>query len=650
MNPSLFPLLICVVLLLSVAPASSQDSSVLISQAGSAREPFDVSGAVTFSVPVVNSAGGSMRYTVDLTVGPDTDDYQVSDSFTKVITVNARSSSSAKFDVNFRSPKMSKGEFGKWASDKNDTTTWERAWYHAEITPLIGSTTVIENYDGHPKLVKVSFDYKGAEVSPRQGTGSDSYTYKVTALGSYQDNITLQVGPSRDGPWTDLKSRQYSTPGVSQVLTWENQSLSFDFNVGYYRFSGRKQSNVFEGPFWPVTLSYSNNSVNPVKGLSDEPFTYILDLNASKSIDVVLNVLDVNSKTFIPAGRLTYKNASRWQTLKWENVHPSEIAGSEGSSFYYFEFYYVGSETPFSSTYEQDNSYFRGPEIVVVNFRNATVTPGNGSSLTPYTYCVDVVTSLPVCDIDLQTSATGSSLWKSQGITTYDGSSKRICWSDVVLDSDLKGEMKYRFIRVGSTPEEYQGPSLETIDVTSWVEPSNASLGYTTTAPIQEKHTYVAEIAKAGTHDPMLVSLEVFDPAKSSWIPAGQQRYDFSHRYLNFTLDALPFTSLFLNESKYRFLSDDKVLGEFSGPAVDVNFRNLSYSVKDDKYTYMVDVRSSQKSIGIDLIYTVDGVTWFEANDVKPYASDSAEWKKITWSDKDWYSKIDAIAVREDKL
>jgi hypothetical protein len=144
MNPSLFPLLICVVLLLSVAPASSQDSSVLISQAGSAREPFDVSGAVTFGVPVVNSAGGSMRYTVDLTVGPDTDDYQVSDSFTKVITVNARSSSSAKFDVNFRSPKMSKGEFGKWASDKNDTTTWERAWYHAEITPLIGSTTVKE--------------------------------------------------------------------------------------------------------------------------------------------------------------------------------------------------------------------------------------------------------------------------------------------------------------------------------------------------------------------------------------------------------------------------------------------------------------------------------------------------------------------------
>ena len=46
-------------------------------------------------------------------------------------------------------------------------------------------------------------------VSPKQGTNDNLYSYKVTVLGSYKDNITLQVSPSQNAPWIDLDSKEY---------------------------------------------------------------------------------------------------------------------------------------------------------------------------------------------------------------------------------------------------------------------------------------------------------------------------------------------------------------------------------------------------------------------------------------------------------
>jgi hypothetical protein len=632
----LLPLLICIFFVLCATPASSQDSSISFGQGGSSREPFDVAGAVVFSVPITNNAGGSMRYTIDLTVGPDTNDYQISEIYQKFITVNAHDSSFAKFDVNFRSPKMSKGEFGKWAFDKNDTTIWDRAWYSAQIVPLVGEARTLENYEGQPKLVKVTFGFKNGEVSPKQGTGGDLYTYKVTALGSYQDNITLEVAPSREGPWTDLGTEMYQMAGTPQTLTWENKTLSFDFNAAYYRFSGRKQSNIFEGPFWPVDYNYSNMSVNPVKGLSGEPFTYTLELNASKSIDVVLNVLDINSKTFVPAGRVSYNNASHWETLVWRDIQPSEIDGVEGSSFYYFSFHYPGSESPFSSTHDKERRYYRGPEIVLVNFRNPIVSPENGSALTPYNYCVEVDTALPVCDIDLQTSTSASSLWKSQGIVTYDGSSKMICWDNVVLDSDMKGKMRYRFIRVGSTPEEYSGPTIGTANLTSMVEPYNGSLYFTTPleGSISKVYTYTYQADLKGVKEPIEVKLEIYDPVTSSWIFGGSQTYDPNKGNLSFSLNMakLNFKEPFLGEMKYRFLSKGRVLGEFPGPYIDVNIRNETVEEVKAKITYRAEVRSSLPKAPVALAYTVDNNQW-QLSDSRMYESPSQGWKILEWKE-----------------
>jgi len=301
----------------------SQDVS--IEQAGSTKEPYDVGGSLDIKVPVSNNIGSSMYYTVKLIVGPNFNDYSIFEEYTTDATVGAHSSSEVPFSINFRIPKFMRGDYGLWAADKNDTSIWEKTWYRAEIVPLIGDTVVLERYDGHPRLFKAFFDFRNPELNPTQGSDKDLYNYEVTVFGSYRDNISLQVAPSSEGPWTDIDSREYATPGLIQTMRWNNVTVPFDFSMAYYRFKGTRQSKVFEGPFWPIVQNSGNSSVAPMRGLSNTQFTYGVNVTATKKIDVGLNVLDVGSKTFKLAGRAAYKNASQWERLEWPMIQPSEI-------------------------------------------------------------------------------------------------------------------------------------------------------------------------------------------------------------------------------------------------------------------------------------------------------------------------------------
>ena len=363
-------LLFFVFILLCIVPISCVQSSVSIVQAGSTKEPFDVGGSITYSIPITNNISSNMLYTVEMTIGPDTNDYSISKKYKQDINVNGHSTGYFAFSVNFRAPDLSEGDFGKWTSDKNDTSIWDKTWYHIMVTPLIGKIEEIESYGGRPNLFKAFFEFRKTEVNPTQGSNKDLYNYEVNVLGSYRDNVSLEVGPSVDGPWMDLGSKTYTTPGLLQTLNWNNVSLNFDFSMAYYRFKGTRQSKVFEGPFWPVTMDTGNSSVLPERGLSNAQFAYNIDVIASKKIDVVLNVLDIGSKTFKPAGRSSYKNVSMWEKLQWTGIQPSEVPGSEGGSSYYFTFHYPGSESPFNKTKQ-----YAGPDIVLINFNNATVSP-----------------------------------------------------------------------------------------------------------------------------------------------------------------------------------------------------------------------------------------------------------------------------------
>lgn len=658
-------LLVFVVVTLILTPALGQsEASMSFQQVGTANTPFNVNQPIVYKVHLTNAMTCPMRYVVEMEVGPDYTDYTASKLYTADISLTAHSSQDVKFDVNFRSPEMSRGSFGKWALDENETTTWEKGWYRAVITPLVGDPVTLEGYDGQPALIKMITVYKNAEVTPKMGTNETLYNYRIDVFSSAEDAVTLQAAPEAIGPWKDCGSLNYTNVGAWQTLRWDNVSLDFDFIKAHYRFVGRKQTEAFEGPFWPVDYEYRNTSVDPADGFSGTPFTYALDFKGSKNLDVGLNIWDIDQNQFKLVEKKRYGNATRWQRMEWTGVMPSETIGSEGTSSYYFSFYYPESESPLGTSREDEGRVYLGPEIVLIKYENATVTPDRGSTVARYTYSVDVNTALPVCDIELQTSEPGSSIWRSQGIATYNGE-PRISWRDVSFGDDVAGNVSYRFIRVASPPTIYQGPNLVKESITGRVSPSNGSLGSWDASfhspgesLVRVPYVYSVEIDSIESSEPMMVELEIFHPILDTWFPAGNsQRYNFSNGRLNFTVSELPlpFTEApFLGESRFRFGSESRFLdGEdgFRGPEILANFRNKTWNVTYDKarseyvYTYGVEVRSSMSSLPVDLVYTMDRTVWTLANDPKVYASNATGWQRLEWEGYPYRLEVDFVPV-----
>ena len=250
------------------------------------------------------------------------------------------------------------------------------AWYKVKVTSLnpFDEQVEAEDHSGKPALVKVIEEFRDQQVTPRKGTNLDGYEYQVSVFSTVQDNITLEIGPSRNGPWTMVEGQDYTTPGSWQILKWSNVSLSFDFTSAAYRIGGRRQI-VADGPSWPIEVEFKNGSVSPERGLYDTLFIYSISVMAPKAIDVGLNVWDVSNKKYISAGRLGYSNASQWQNLIWKDVMPSSAPDSNGVSNYYFSFYYEGSDNPFATTFEEEGRYYPGPTLSVVNLQKLERKP-----------------------------------------------------------------------------------------------------------------------------------------------------------------------------------------------------------------------------------------------------------------------------------
>ena len=461
MNPPR-SLIICFVLFfLSTIPGYCYEVSVSTVQKGTLQEPFDVGKTVSYDV-LITGASNSMRYTVELTVGPESEP-SISKSFKKDINVNS-GSAMVQLPVNYQSSEFISGEFGKWLRDQNQTGPWDKAWYKVKVTSLnpFDEQAEAEDHSGKPTLVKVIEEFRDQQVTPRKGTNLDGYEYQVSVLSTVQDNITLEIGPSRDGPWTMVGDQDYTTPRSWQILKWSNVSLGFDFTSAAYRIGGRRQI-IADGPSWPIEVDFRNASVSPERGLYDTPFIYSISLQAPKPIDVGLNVWDVSNRKYFSAGRLDYSNASQWQNLIWKDVMPSSAGDSNGVSNYYFSFYYSGSDNPFATTFEKDERYYPGPTLSMANLRNWSVSPGNGTIFTPYNYSVDVETRLPSYDIELQTAPPNSDVWTAKGTATYSGESRSLVWENVSFDPNnyAVGNGSYRFLLGDLVLGKFVGPNID---------------------------------------------------------------------------------------------------------------------------------------------------------------------------------------------
>lgn len=547
-----------IVLQLSILSAQCQDvASVFFEQRGVAAEPLEASRTITFAVHLQPQNAMAMKK-LELDVGPDANDVEVSKTFTLEENSYLASGEAKdfRFDVNFLSPEMRQGDFGRWLLDKNETGVWDKAWYRLKITQFIGSPIVVENYEGHPRIYKPFENFRNGMVSPLKGTNQSTYTYEVEAQSNSNDSILMKVAPSQNGPWTEKGSRNYTNVGAWQKLVWENISLGFDFNTAYYKFAGRKESETFGGPSWPVNYTYRNASVSPTRGLPESHFNYGFDFRAEKRLNVELNVWDVDTRIYRSAGTVLYDNVSNWERLVWPDIRLTEDPEARGSSNYYFSVYYPGSEKPISTTKAESDSY-PGPEIVPIELRNASVQPYNGS---------------------------------------------------LYLTSPQSGSI---------------------------------SRLYT--------YTYSAEVNGCQNKGPVEIRLEIYDPVSRRWLNGGLQTYEPGMANLSYAVNfANLFNGPFLGETKYRFISNDIVLGEFPGPWIDTNFRNESATETGRMINYQVEVRSSLPRVPVALDYTTDNSRWQMNQDRRIYESRSQNWTTLTWKAYPRYYSVEFEAVREE--
>lgn len=452
--------LIGAVILLSASPTLCELS---FSQGNSNAEPLSVDNTISYNIPITNDRTSTLSYSVVLVVGSDKDNDSInlintqSDIFvdpgkTKIVTIS----------VNFHHPSLNKGDFNGWLTDKNDASIWDKAWYRAEIKTLFGNSTVLEDYSGRPELIKTICEYRNPTVTPTQGTYLDTYTYNLTEICSYRDNISLEVAPSLQGPWTNKGIRSYTNLGLLQTLTWGNITLGFDFNAAYYRFKGRIVSQPIVGPVWPIVLQFKNNTLSPLNGTPETEFRYALEVNASKPIDVLLNVMDLSTGKYFPAGFKSYVNSTKWEKLNWPNIRVTSNEDAIGQSSYYFSFHYPGSPDSFNSTKDILGMVYPGPQISSVEI-NANVSPANGSIYTPFTYTAKINTSKAASDIELEIQPPNSTIWQAQGKQTYSRSERTLKWPNLSFrgSPEVLGIGKYRFTLDNAVLGEFLGPKID---------------------------------------------------------------------------------------------------------------------------------------------------------------------------------------------
>lgn len=449
-------------ILIFVNSVNADKDSINIFQNNSLQEPFDVGKEILYDVTISNP-GHSMHYVVNLEIGPDNSDISISKVFKHDVDIHEGSSVSTRFNVNYLSPELRRGEFGNWLKNENETSMWTKAWYRVTIDSLdpFNKIEPLEDFSGKPALIKPIWELRNAEVNPRAGTNSYQYEYKVDLRSNAPDNLTLEVAPSRDSQWINLGMAEYTTPGVWQTLRWSNKTLNFDFGAAAYRFSGRRQE-TFDGPFWPVQVEFSNASVEPLGGTPSTNFNYSMEVNASRSIDVVLNVLDVGTKKYFPAGMVEYTNASIPKVLTWKDISVSKQEGAIGPSNFYFSFHYLRIDAPFLTTQQKLRKYYLGPNLSDVNLISR-VTPPNGTINTPFTYIAEVSTSKPSCDIELEVAPPGSKVWTKKGSISYSSIDNNLTWSNITLDGTegIVGLAKYRFLMDNTILRESFGPMID---------------------------------------------------------------------------------------------------------------------------------------------------------------------------------------------
>jgi hypothetical protein len=232
-------------------------------------------------------------------------------------------------------------------------------------------------------------EFSNLNVTPKEGTNNDTFTYSVMVNASICDKIALEFRNHRSGNWTPKRTQDYTTPGVPDTLVWHNITLN-DYelnplNDARYRFVGfcnRSFSDEEgkESPFWETGLEWDNISVEPERGLWNAKSNYCIRMYAKRNLSVELVVYYPSSKEIAVREIKNYTRIYNFQTICWNNTQPFKWE-CEGDASYMFIFYRKG-------VYINETAEHVGPYVGIAEFENSSVKPEIGTCETEFNYFV----------------------------------------------------------------------------------------------------------------------------------------------------------------------------------------------------------------------------------------------------------------------
>ena len=106
----------------------------------------------------------------------------------------------------------------------------------------------------------------------------------------------------------------------------------------------------------------------------------------------------------------------------------------------------------------------------------------------------------------------------------------------------------------------------------------------------------------------------------------------------------LNFREPFLGKSKYRLVTEEKVISESDGPNVVVNFKDGNFKMSPSgTIMYGIDVRSSVAPLDVYLYY-IDNSRKLHRTSIPKEYNRIGQWQRLEWVATKDYLKVEVVA------
>ncbi len=226
-------------------------------------QPFYVNEPINYQANLENFSvnGNSIGCDIYFVAGPDKNNTNIKIAQKRHLDLLPESIYSKNAEFNFSQQDFGTGDFSKWLKGSASENIWKGAWWNVTFNSSMAFYLNQSKY-GYGPLLKRSGNLPN-QTPPKSfsnlinekaymAKSPNVFNYEIKINFSNKTNISLEVAPSRKGPWTYIGERLYNPPGIPQTLYWNNTHLTFSSGSAAYRIVWGEELRTFDGPMMQV--------------------------------------------------------------------------------------------------------------------------------------------------------------------------------------------------------------------------------------------------------------------------------------------------------------------------------------------------------------------------------------------------------------